>query len=475
MAMPATHFRAWIGAAALCALLPFSSALAAGSAAPAPKDKLAEARAALEASQARITTLKQDSAGLEGELTRLREKMVDVADALQQREARLLELEKRMAKLETRRKDAEQDLSHRSKEIGMLLQSLIRLSRTPPEAVVAMPGELRHTLQAADLLRHITADIQHKTSALQQVLVQLKTDRSHLESTQAALRTETAQMQLAKKALDTQVVNRQQLQHQLNRQQEEESARLAVLSRDANSLQELMEKIEAEEKAKAVRKVNVLANIRPKPKPAALLAASRPVAQPTPTTTATPAEQPVPEPLETAALPEPTPATTPPARHVPAPTPAPESTSPRKPVTSSREFAAARGRLRWPVAGNVVQHYGEKIHQNETHRGLTLAGRQQAQVVAPFAGEVVFTGPFLDYGQMVILRYGKDYLLLLAGLSRVDCTMGQHLSAGEPLGQLGNTGFRPANGRVKLPQGRALLYLELRHHRKPIDPGAWFG
>ena len=93
---------------------------------------------------------------------------------------------------------------------------------------------------------------------------------------------------------------------------------------------------------------------------------------------------------------------------------------------------------------------------------MVFKGRANATVVAPFDGEVVFTGPFRDYGNMVLIKHKNGYISLIAGLGKVDTGLNQTASRGEPIGTM------PASGN-----GEA--YVELRDaDAKPIDPSDWF-
>ncbi|MDP7182960.1 MAG: peptidoglycan DD-metalloendopeptidase family protein, partial [Alphaproteobacteria bacterium] len=113
--------------------------------------------------------------------------------------------------------------------------------------------------------------------------------------------------------------------------------------------------------------------------------------------------------------------------------------------------------------GRLVTRYGESSSTaGLAARGLTLATRKEARVVAPYDGEVVFTGPFRGYGKILIIAHGEGYHLLLAGLSRIDSAVGQALLAGEPVGVMG----RPENSEPN-------LYMELHHKGEPINPLPW--
>jgi septal ring factor EnvC (AmiA/AmiB activator) len=128
------------------------------------------------------------------------------------------------------------------------------------------------------------------------------------------------------------------------------------------------------------------------------------------------------------------------------------------------DFAAAKGRLRWPAAGIIAAAYGETGSDGLALRGVSLSARDGAQITAPWDGEIVFAGPFQGYGRLLILKPGEGYFVLIGGLARLDAAAGQHVLAGEPLGQ------GPAAGK----NGAAAIYIELRRNGVPVDPAKWF-
>src|SRR5262249_36787923 len=97
-----------------------------------------------------------------------------------------------------------------------------------------------------------------------------------------------------------------------------------------------------------------------------------------------------------------------------------------------RSFAGARGGVQLPARGRVTNHFGRNDGTAFT-KGFVIDTREHAAVVAPFDGEVVFAGPFRDYGRMVILRHNDEYHTLLSGLEHLDCSVGQFLIKGEPI------------------------------------------
>ncbi|MBL8837271.1 MAG: peptidoglycan DD-metalloendopeptidase family protein [Alphaproteobacteria bacterium] len=125
-------------------------------------------------------------------------------------------------------------------------------------------------------------------------------------------------------------------------------------------------------------------------------------------------------------------------------------------------FADARGRLLPPVRGRIVGAFGQPDDAGQPNRGIAFETAEQAQVVAPFAGQVMFAGPFRSYGLVLIIDHGEGYHSVLLGLARIDATVGQGVAAGEPVGVADATG-----------NGRPGIYLELRRAGQPIDPAGW--
>lgn len=135
---------------------------------------------------------------------------------------------------------------------------------------------------------------------------------------------------------------------------------------------------------------------------------------------------------------------------------------PPKQTAKLREFDTKKGSGRAPVAGEILHRFGEKQGDNGTYRGMVFKARPGATVVAPYDGEVAFTGPFRDYGNMVLIKHKNGYISLIAGLGTVNTRLNQAAIRGEPIGTM------PENGKTE-------AYVELRDaSAKPIDPANWF-
>jgi septal ring factor EnvC (AmiA/AmiB activator) len=118
--------------------------------------------------------------------------------------------------------------------------------------------------------------------------------------------------------------------------------------------------------------------------------------------------------------------------------------------------AGAGPRLAQPVIGDVVRRFGEAEDYGRS-KGISFGTRPGSQIVAPAAGEIMFAGPFKGYGQILIIDHGGGYHLLMAGIGRIQSSVGQRVVAGEPIG-------------VMPSDGTPVLYFELRRDGQPVDP-----
>ena len=110
---------------------------------------------------------------------------------------------------------------------------------------------------------------------------------------------------------------------------------------------------------------------------------------------------------------------------------------------------------RLPVVGQVVTGLGEVSDVGIRARGLTIATRGGAQVVAPTSGRIVFAGPFRGYGSIVVIDHGLGWTTLLTSLAALDVKVGDSVDPGAPIGRAG--------------PDRPTVTVELRRRGTPVD------
>lgn len=140
-------------------------------------------------------------------------------------------------------------------------------------------------------------------------------------------------------------------------------------------------------------------------------------------------------------------------------------------VPNTETTLAAAANLPLPVAGIVLPDNGRP--------GITIAAAPRALVTTPAPATILFQGPLLDFGTVVILEPSTDVLFILAGLADVFVQSGEILPAGAPVGLLGGTptgvdGILTENGSSFTGQAQQTLYLEVRDGQAAVNPDAWF-
>ncbi|PJI93069.1 septal ring factor EnvC (AmiA/AmiB activator) [Yoonia maricola] len=139
----------------------------------------------------------------------------------------------------------------------------------------------------------------------------------------------------------------------------------------------------------------------------------------------------------------------------------------------SPETLSPQGNLPLPVGGTVLPD------DNSGRPGIRIAAAPRALVTAPAPATILFQGPLLNYGTVVILEPAADVMFVLAGFAEVFGQPGQVLPMGAPIGLLGDTnglddGILTDNLGNAAGQSLQALYLEVREGQTPVNPDAWF-
>lgn len=124
--------------------------------------------------------------------------------------------------------------------------------------------------------------------------------------------------------------------------------------------------------------------------------------------------------------------------------------APDGPATAARSLA-----YRLPVTGRLIRGLGEVSEAGVRARGLTIAARPDALVVAPARGRVAYAGRFRGYDNIVIVEHGGGWTSLVTGLATLRVGVGEAVEQGSPLGRTDG--------------GRAGVTVELRRGGRPVD------
>lgn len=217
---------------------------------PAHAESAAQLESRLRAERQQKEELASQMEALENELEQTRAKMVGIAKDVQKNESRLQKLETRIAENEKQQEEIQKTLEQDRSQISRLILALERIRRVPPEALIARPGAPLQTAQSAMLMSNIIPRLHRHAETLRQnletldkVSEELKEDRREALNAAEDLKTE-------QNKLSSLVEKREQLYASTREDYEEREAAVREISQKAESLRDLVARLDAEEKRK---------------------------------------------------------------------------------------------------------------------------------------------------------------------------------------------------------------------------------
>ncbi|MFM2043513.1 MAG: hypothetical protein RLY86_2089, partial [Pseudomonadota bacterium] len=168
----------------------------------AAQDELKRLERDLKAGEVLARELAEKREALEAELADLRARLIATAAEVREKEGELDRLEAELARL------AEAETTHVDRiekdraALAELLAALQRLSRLPPEAMIASPRPPSETLKSALMLRATVPELRERADALARELANLATIRQDVDTQRtriaaAARRLTTRQAEIA--------------------------------------------------------------------------------------------------------------------------------------------------------------------------------------------------------------------------------------------------------------------------------------
>lgn len=128
---------------------------------------------------------------------------------------------------------------------------------------------------------------------------------------------------------------------------------------------------------------------------------------------------------------------------------------------------AGRGKLDWPVKGEVTDLFGKSKHPQFAaevfHNGIGIEAGLGDEVKSVEKGRVVYADRFAGYGKMVVVDHGERFFTIYAHLSEILKKSGEEVKRGEVLGLVGDSSSLAG---VK-------LYFEMRKDGRSVDPMLW--
>jgi septal ring factor EnvC (AmiA/AmiB activator) len=366
--------------------------------------------------------LRAEIAAIGQDRSKLNQQLIDIAAQVRGVETRIDDAEARLRPLDTREQQIRGSLDSRRSEIVEVLAALQRAGRRTPPALLVRPEDALQSLRTAMLLGSVVPELRSRAEKLTSDLTELVTLRKTIATERDRLALDRDKVRDDQVRLAALVDERQRKQSAAERDMETEGARAIALSRQVDSLQGLIAKMEQDLKsaAKAAATASLQgapATLNGKPNIGGLKDPAR--------------------------------------------------------MSPAIAFAAAKGLFALPVNGVKIRDFGGSDGAGGVEKGISLASRAGAQVTTPCDGWVVYAGPFRSYGQLLILNAGGGYHVLIAGMGRISVNIGQFVLTGEPVATMGTTTSQVAS-ILATNASQPVLYVEFRKDGTPIDPGPWW-
>ena len=372
-------------------------------------------RRQIRLSDERLKALEREVAALRKDNATVTAALIQAAKTEKKISEDIEEIEDRLTDLRERETGVRGSLRARRGLLAEVLAALQRMGLNPPPAVLVRPEDALASVRSAILLGAVVPEIRSETEMLAADLETLARIARSIADERDRLHARVVEQVEEKERLARLLEEKEALRRQSETVLIEERRRTEELVAKADSLQELIESMEAE--IEAARKAEEERRKREE---------------------------------ELSSM----------------PVPRDNRLAPQQP------FESLRKSLELPVAGRLLHRYGSIDEIGNRRSGDTVQTQSGAIVTAPSDGTVLYAGPFRSYGNLLILDVGTGYHVVMAGLGRLNVAQGQTVLAGEPVGAMEEVRLASASpgGTVSSPK----LYVEFRKDGKPVDPGPWW-
>ncbi len=367
-----------------------------------------------QAAIAELKRLEQEGETTVTDIHELDSELLSAAMEAQRREEQASRAETSLGELQVRREEARAELLRSETALEDLLAALATANRRKPPALVVTPGNSGTAIRRAILMQATYPKLSARAEGISKEIDELNSLEAGIRAEQARLGAAEATIALKKEEIERLAASKRAAFEGIAGDLDGLRSRADKLGREAGTLRELLAALES----------NAPDAPRAKPASQLQLAALKPAKTGTAKTRTT---------IE----------------------PAPK-------VTTKALGKSALGGLQQPAAGTLLRRFGDPMPGGGKTEFVVFQTRAEAQVIAPVGGVVEFAKPFRSYGEMLILRTSDGYTVILSGMSRIYVSVGQTVSAGEPVGRMPDR-----------DDPEPELTVELRLGDRVLDPAEW--
>lgn len=122
--------------------------------------------------------------------------------------------------------------------------------------------------------------------------------------------------------------------------------------------------------------------------------------------------------------------------------------------------ATGLSKMRWPVRGRVLSHYGQR-EGTATNDGMDIIVPEGTSVKAAESGTVIYAGDGLkEFGKTILIRHEDNVVTVYGHNSKILVQRGQQVHRGDEIAKSG------ISGNASTPK----LHFEVRKNSTPVNP-----
>jgi septal ring factor EnvC (AmiA/AmiB activator) len=113
-------------------------------------------------------------------------------------------------------------------------------------------------------------------------------------------------------------------------------------------------------------------------------------------------------------------------------------------AADSVNFGLLRGKLDWPLLGNIISSFGKKrssrFNTYTFNNGIEIKPLQSDEIKAVHGGEIIFCDYFKGYGNLLIIQHPGNFYSLYGHCEKFLKNPGDRVEPGEAIALAGNSG-----------------------------------
>ncbi|MCO4322197.1 murein hydrolase activator EnvC family protein [Aliidiomarina quisquiliarum] len=126
-------------------------------------------------------------------------------------------------------------------------------------------------------------------------------------------------------------------------------------------------------------------------------------------------------------------------------------------------LANLRGKLPWPLSGQLRHRFGEQRSSQVNWRGIVINGTAEVPVRSIADGRVLFADWLRGFGLVIVLDHGEGFMSLYGYNQALMFDVGEAVRQGQIISLVGQSGGQSEPG----------LYFEIRHRGDPVNPSTY--